>query len=183
LETVADEETLDFVAGKSDLKMLLFDGYGHPGVYSDAPPYADSPLRTGAQVIPNTYAGWVEALEYQYREGWRSARERSERIRAERHIDRVARESWMPALEEARLSKPMSGADLYRVISGFSETGPAQPDDSRFEREIYRFRLESEVYNLRKEVRDMRNSPSWRITAPLRRLWGTTHDEPRLRLE
>jgi glycosyltransferase involved in cell wall biosynthesis len=170
LETVADEETLDFVAGKSDLKMLLFDGYGHPGVYSDAPPYGDSPLRTGAQVIPNTYAGWAEALEYQYREGWRSALERSECIRAERHIDRVARESWLPALEAAGLSEPVSGADLYRVISRFLEGETPLLDGSHLEREIYSLRVKSEVYSLRKEVGALRNSLSWKITAPLRKL-------------
>ena len=70
LETAADQETLDFIAGKSDLKMLLFDGYGHPGVYSDAPPYGDSPFRTGARLTDNSYEAWSESLEYQYREGW-----------------------------------------------------------------------------------------------------------------
>ena len=116
LETDADEETLDFVAGKSDLKMLLFAGYGHAGVYSSAPPYTDSPLQDGLGVVENTYEAWMAALEYQYREGWRDVPRISERIQRERHIDAVARESWQPALRTCVLPRPIRGADLYDAL-------------------------------------------------------------------
>jgi hypothetical protein len=116
LETAGDGETLDFVAGKSDLKMLLFDGYGHPGVYSNSPPYGDSPFRKGATVIGNSYREWSDALEHVYQEGWRSASERSQWIAKERHIDRVAKESWFPALEAAIIPKPVSGRHLFEAF-------------------------------------------------------------------
>lgn len=124
LETDADEETLDFVAGKSDLKMLLFAGYGHAGVYSSAPPYSDSPFESELAVVDNTYEGWVDALEYQYREGWRKVGGVSERMQSERHIDVVARESWLPALRACRLSKPVRGADLYEAFESAKHVDP-----------------------------------------------------------
>jgi hypothetical protein len=117
LETDSDEETLDFIAGKSDLKILLFAGYGHAGVYSNSPPYSDSSLQDGLSVIGNSYDEWTEALEYQYRDGWKKMPEIAARLQTERHIDAVARESWRPALEACTLSKPVTGADLYEAFS------------------------------------------------------------------
>jgi glycosyltransferase involved in cell wall biosynthesis len=237
LETAADEETLDFVAGKSDLKIVLFDGYGHPGVYSNAPPYGDSPFRAGVKVIQNSYGEWIDALEYQFREGWQSASGQSKRIRSERHIDRVARESWLPALQAARLAKSVSGAELYEAFRSFYEMqdsasanmaylvanedvafgyvnesrspwnhfeqhGQAEKRQmthdpraldsflSKVDRESTEISkylgnghfqrepggrpvpigFESDVNRLRREIADLRNSLSWKITAPLRRI-------------
>jgi glycosyltransferase involved in cell wall biosynthesis len=158
LETVADEETLDFISGKSDLKMLLFDGYAHPGIYSDAPPYGDSPFRTCAKVVENSYANWTDALEYQFRVGWRSVSEQSRRIREERHIDRVARESWLPALEAARLSKSVSCADLYRAFCSQHQLF--------LQEDLARFQAEGE--QLRRQIDSMHGSISWRMTWPIR---------------
>ncbi len=121
LETNSDQETLDFIAGKSDLKILLFNGYGHPGVFSDSPPYGESALRCHARVIANTYADWTDALDYQYREGWRTVSEHSRTIREERHMDRVCRESWIPALESVRLTKPIRGKDFYEIFRSTSQ--------------------------------------------------------------
>lgn len=123
LETVTDLVTLDFIAGKSDLKMLLFDGYGHPGIYSAAPPYTESSLLPVGRVIDNSHQSWSEALEYQYEEGWRLTADQAARIREERHIDRVARESWMGALEGCALARPVRGVDLYRAMLGFRRMG------------------------------------------------------------
>jgi len=125
LETVADQETLDFVAGKSDLKILLFAGYGHAGVYSAAPPYSDSPLQEGLSVIGNTYEEWTAALEYQHREGWKKLPEITERIQSERHIDTVAKNSWRPALQACHLAKPVRGADLYEAFHATRQVDPA----------------------------------------------------------
>ncbi|OGM17674.1 hypothetical protein A2V61_04190, partial [Candidatus Woesebacteria bacterium RBG_19FT_COMBO_47_8] len=65
LETKADPETLDFISGKSDIKMLEFGGHGHPGVYSNAPPYVDTDLQAGV-VVDNTFAAWREGLDAVY---------------------------------------------------------------------------------------------------------------------
>ncbi len=115
LETDADSQTLDFIAGKSDLKMLLFGGYGHPAVYSAATPYTDSGLQKYLPLVTNTYSDWSQALDYQFREGWKLMSEAAANIQAERHIDVVARESWSAAFAACVLETPVRGADLYRA--------------------------------------------------------------------
>jgi hypothetical protein len=115
LETKADWETLDFVAGKSDLKILLFAGYGHAGVYSAAPPYTDSNLQNGLSIVANSAPEWMEALEYEFREGWKRMSAIARDIQAERNVDKVARENWLPAIEAARLSRPITGAELFEI--------------------------------------------------------------------
>ncbi|MBM4284600.1 MAG: hypothetical protein FJ128_05050 [Deltaproteobacteria bacterium] len=111
LETAADPETLDFINGKSDVKMVEFGGHGHPAVYSQAPPYADTDLAAG-MLAPNTREAWEEALEEVLREGWRRSAEEQARVRQQRHMNRIARECWHPALARVRLPRPMRGARL-----------------------------------------------------------------------
>ena len=115
LETVADGQTLDFIAGKSDLKMVEFGGFGHPGVYSDAPPYAESDLQTGV-VAENTYEAWSEALEFLYTEGYKKAAVEARRIREKRNADTIARDHWMPLLEKAYLPQSFGTAEFYQVL-------------------------------------------------------------------
>lgn len=116
LETSADEETLDFIAGKSDLKMLLYTGYGHPGVYSRSPPYQESPFQGCGMVVSNTYSDWYDALEYQYQTGWKRIASDAEQIQQERNIDQMALDSWVPALERCILPRPMSGEEIFRMV-------------------------------------------------------------------
>jgi glycosyltransferase involved in cell wall biosynthesis/FtsZ-binding cell division protein ZapB len=123
LETQADSETLDFIAGKSDLKILLFAGYGHTGVYSAAPPYTDSPLQKGLSIIDNSAADWRDALEYEFREGWKHIAAIARDIQAERNIDKIARENWAPALEAAKLSRPVTGAELFEAYRSSADMG------------------------------------------------------------
>lgn len=128
LETNADEQTLDFIAGKSDLKILLFSGYGHAGVYSAAPPYSDSSLQNGLSIIGNSYAQWTEALEYQYRQGWRETPKIAASMRAGRHIDVVARECWRPAIQACLLRNRVRGTDLndaFQATRRIDDTPPA----------------------------------------------------------
>lgn len=170
LETSADQETLDFVAGKSDLKILLFGGYGHPAVYSSSPPYTDSALQTSGSVVENTYSAWIDALEFQYREGWRLMGEQSRLIRRERHIDKVAVESWAPALESCALEKPIRVRELYKIFRGALRDGPRQ---THFRGGTLRLEniypeLQSQNHLLHREVQDLRRSLSWRLTAPIR---------------
>ncbi len=118
LETEADPQTLDFVAGKSDLKMLLFAGYGHPGVYSTAPPYTDSPLNAHLSLTGNSYAEWRESLDFQFREGWKTVPSAATYIQQSRNSDTVARESWAPALESCLLPNPVKGKELHDLLHG-----------------------------------------------------------------
>lgn len=186
LETEADQETLDFVAGKSDLKMLLFGGHGHPGVYSAAPPYTDSTLQSYGCIVNNTKAEWLEALEFLFREGWRSTDAVARDVRALRDIDRVARESWLPALERCILRKPVTGAELHDAFvdtdsynsamsigaeasGGLEYLAEATSSDMvKLHRD--NLRLNQRNIALQKELVAIRNSYSWRITKPLRRL-------------
>jgi glycosyltransferase involved in cell wall biosynthesis len=125
LETQSDRETLDMIAGKSDLKILLFAGYGHCGVYSAAPPYTDSKLQRGLSVVDNSAAEWDEALQYEFREGWKRISGIAQQIQAERNVDKVARENWLPGLEAARLKQPITGAALYETFRSWFDIDPA----------------------------------------------------------
>jgi hypothetical protein len=173
LETVADEETLDFVSGKSDIKILLFTGHGHPGVYSNSPPYSESPLRECGQIIANSQIEWTEALEFQYREGWRNILQHQKRVRDERHIDRVARESWAPALQACALPTPMQGRELYDMFQSYHTTGASTQcalgqriELTRNARALADSQQQAE--RLQAEVNDLRGSLSWKVTSPLR---------------
>jgi hypothetical protein len=111
LETVGDPETLDFIAGKSDVKMVEYGGFGHPGVYSRAAPYVDTDLRAGV-LAQNTYEDWTAALEAQIGEGWSHAADEQARIVAARHLDVVAATAWIRAVENARLERIHHAAEL-----------------------------------------------------------------------
>jgi len=168
LETAGDQETLDFVAGKSDMKMLLFGGYGHPAVYSAAPPYTDSALQAGS-LVANTHSAWMEALEFQYCEGWRLMGDRSRSIREQRHIDKVALESWAPALEACVLGKPIHLAEFHKLVELAIHEGPGQSQPQGGSTVA---RMNSDLHQanrkLYREIRELRNSMSWRLTAPIR---------------
>ena len=216
LETACDEATRDFIGGKSDLKMLLFGGYGHAGVYSNAAPYTDSGITAG-RMTDNSYAAWTEALEHELRQGWRDAAGNGRRMRERRHIDVIARSCWRPALEAVRFNRPQRGADLYdcfmtfrnhrgaqvmaarqmlkeagvrkwvlrpalRVIGRQAEVAPESPElllrairaqtshllqlagvpdpDSE--------RLRAQINACERQLREVHESYSWKITAPLR---------------
>ncbi len=160
LETTGDPETIDFVNGKSDLKLVLFAGYGHPGVYSAAAPYTDSSLQECGSLIGNSYSEWMEALDYQFREGWKTMDAHRRRIQEERDVNRLAHESWAPALRACLFPKPVRGSEIYRAFAGFRnpdvDAAPAPRNEA--------------LHNLQKEIADLRGSLSWKITAPLRKL-------------
>ena len=114
LETAGDATTLEFIAGKSDVKMVEYGGFGHPGVYSDAPPYRDTDLKCGS-VVANTYEAWSHALREVWDGGWRRAREEGEAVRGRRTIDTVASTSWVRAVSEARLEQPVDVRELLNI--------------------------------------------------------------------
>jgi glycosyltransferase involved in cell wall biosynthesis len=120
LETHADEATLDFISAKSDLKMVEYGGFGHTGVYSQSPPYADTDLHTGI-VTANTSEGWFRALDQCYESAYLRADEEAEKIRDLRGIGRLARETWWPAIEKVILSKPLKKTEVLGALRALDE--------------------------------------------------------------
>lgn len=115
LETRGDPSTLEFVSGKSDVKMVEYGGFGHPGVYSDAAPYADSDLECG-QLAANTYEAWSIALERACDSGWRLAGEELAAVRARREISSVAERHWAAAIDAAQNGSPVECRDIARIV-------------------------------------------------------------------
>jgi hypothetical protein len=126
LETRGDAVGVEFAAGKSDVKMLEYGGFGHPGVYSDAPPYAESDLRCG-RLAANTYEAWTEALAHMWDEGWRAAAADQAAVRRRRDIRTVAAEDWARAVEAARLERPVHA----RTIAHPADRASAAVRDAR----------------------------------------------------
>ena len=115
LETRGDPDTLEFVNGKSDIKMVEFGGFGHPAVYSRSAPYEDTDLACGRLAL-NTRDDWAAAIDEVLSGGWRTAGEESGAIRERRDLSRVAVEHWWPAVQAARLQEPVQGATLFSEL-------------------------------------------------------------------
>lgn len=118
LETAGDAATLDFVAGKSDVKMVEFGGFGHPTVYSRAVPFVDTDLEAGV-LTENTRQGWLAALSEIREDGWRKAPEEQSAVAATRALEKVARENWREALLRARLPEPRRARELIASRRGW----------------------------------------------------------------
>ena len=112
LETRGDAATVEFTSGKSDIKMVEFGGYAHPGVYSDAAPYAESDLACG-RLVANRHEDWNAAIDDLMRGGWRAATDEARAVRARREMARVAKEQWWPAVQAARLDRPIEAGRLF----------------------------------------------------------------------
>ena len=111
LETKGDLDTVEFVSGKSDVKMVEYGAFGHPAVYSSAAPYADSDLSCG-RLAANDAASWAAAIDELMAGGWRAAADEAREVRERRDLARVAAGYWWPAVQAARLDEPVRGADL-----------------------------------------------------------------------
>lgn len=122
LETEADAETLEFIACKSDVKMVEYGGFGHTGVYSHAPPYADTDIVAG-RLTGNSRAAWLDSLEYAYSQGCRTAEAEAGAVTALRSMDVVASQCWLPALKAVRLDSPVSVEGLLRRFGGNASSG------------------------------------------------------------
>ena len=127
LETVGDHDTLRFVAGKSDVKIVEYAGFGHPGVYSRAAPYEDTDLHAG-ELTENTQDAWKEALGTILEDGWRRLEDEQRATVRARSMERVAIEAWAPALEAARLPERRVAAELLsRLPRRFRPWRAVQP--------------------------------------------------------
>jgi hypothetical protein len=149
LETVAEKNDLDFINGKSDVKIVDFAGAGHPAAYSAAPPYVNTDLRCGL-IVENNETDWLDRLETIYEQGWKKLDKEQSAVVEARGMDRLARECWYEAISRARLDRPIVG----KVMKFSSELVPPveSPDE------------------LQRQIAWMQNSLSWRITGPLRRI-------------
>ena len=110
LETEGDPDTVEFVSGKSDVKMVEYAAFGHPAVYSAAAPYAESDLSCG-RLSANDAASWAAAIDELMAGGWRAAADESREVRERRDLARVAVEHWWPAIagRPARRARPRRG--------------------------------------------------------------------------
>ncbi len=115
LETGADTDTVEFVSGKSDVKMVEFGGLAHPAVFSDAAPYTETDLRCG-RIAPNDAGSWGAAIDDILGGGWQSAAQEAPAVRAARDLRRVAAECWWPAVEAARLDEPVAARRLFSTL-------------------------------------------------------------------
>lgn len=111
LETMADQDTLDFISCKSDIKMIDFGGFGHPSVYSDAPPYLDTDLKVGI-VTSNTTQAWRAGLEAVYGDRWHKLAAEQIQVRELRNMNRIAAEFWYKAIMRARLPRRLTGKEI-----------------------------------------------------------------------
>ncbi|MFZ2445298.1 MAG: hypothetical protein WAW37_02985 [Syntrophobacteraceae bacterium] len=124
LETVARPEDLEFIHAKSDVKMVEFGGFGHPSVYSNAPPYVDTDLRCGT-LVENDESSWLEALEASYSEKWKNLDKEQAGVVEARNMDRIA-QKWCEALSRGRLDHCLPGivmktrfsARIRRIFAG-----------------------------------------------------------------
>lgn len=105
LETSADPETLDFISGKSDLKMVEYGGCGINGVYSKSPPYTESSLLEEI-IVKNTYKDWFSGLESALSKPSLTSDQVSKLV-TKRSIDIIATDKWMPAIKSSELTKAL----------------------------------------------------------------------------
>ncbi|HTX70484.1 MAG TPA: hypothetical protein VMH50_15260 [Thermoleophilia bacterium] len=131
LETRGDGPTNEFVAGKSDIKMVEFGGFGHTAVYSAAPPYTDTDLACG-RLADNDAASWTAALEAAAEHGWRTAPDEARAVREQRDLARVAAEMWWPAVQAARLEQPVDAAHLFTLLEKIAARARDRADRVRW---------------------------------------------------
>lgn len=116
LETVSDDESLEFIQSKSDIKMVEYGGNGQCGVYSDALPFTDTDLKTGV-IAANDRAAWAEALrEAAGRSALECAAE-AEAIRRKRHMLKLATSCWAEALNGALLPDPVTRLKIEEILN------------------------------------------------------------------
>jgi hypothetical protein len=119
LETNTDQSTLDFIAGKSDLKMVEYGGYGIETVYSSSPPYLETDLMN-RHIVNNNFEEWRIALQSAY-ERPSIPLNTVRRIREKRDISRISLECWLPLLVEARRENPLGLKRLQTLFDSHAK--------------------------------------------------------------
>ena len=114
LESRSNKQTLDFIAGKSDLKMVEYGGHGIETIYSDSPPYRESDL-LNRYLVGNNFQEWKTALEQAY-ENPSLPMEKIADIREKRDAMVVSMQNWLPMLIESTRSSPISILELEALM-------------------------------------------------------------------
>lgn len=140
LESDETPDTLEFIASKSDLKMVEYGGFGHFGVYSSSPAYVESDLDAG-HLVENTYDDWFAALENIYASEYKKSLDIAAYIRSKRHIDKLARDCWLPAIQAVVMNKPVSHERLERLLKVASQRPFLQRAYSSFMPNFFKKRL------------------------------------------
>lgn len=110
LETKADKQTLDFISGKSDLKMVEYGGFGIEAIYSNSPPYADSDLMS-RHLVENNFEEWKTALESAF-ERPSIPSETILSIREKRNASTISVKTWLQIFLESQRSEPITVSDI-----------------------------------------------------------------------
>ena len=113
LETDADLQTLDFISGKSDLKIVEYGGYGIECVYSDSDAFAQSDLQIN-YMPKNKYDDWVSALNQAY-ENPQISEDNVSEIRFRRSVSRVSFDYWLPTFKNCIRDKIIEIASLEKL--------------------------------------------------------------------
>jgi glycosyltransferase involved in cell wall biosynthesis len=153
----------------SDSRMLLFGGFGHPGIYSAGTPHADSALQACGMLVGNSRAEWMEALEFQYREGWKQAAQHARMIRQQRSAAEVAKHSLTPVLNLVVRQRRVHNCDVLAALrDGHTELPQTADQIGNSSERVHLCALAKESERLRNEILALTSSMSWRITAPIR---------------
>jgi hypothetical protein len=107
LEGAGGERTQEFVSCKSDIKMVEFGSVGVGAVYSDAPPYQESPLSCGPLVDMGSEQSLADGLERVFLDQHRLRAEAAKSVEDFRLASRVVHTTWLPAIHCVRLRQPL----------------------------------------------------------------------------
>lgn len=135
LETAADAATAEFIAGKSDVKLLEALASGLTGVFSRAPPYRDTDLPEPI-LCDNTYAGWFEGL----RQAWQACERAgpAPEIPPERCATHTGARPWLDAVRAVRLQRPLHCNEFRNALTLMrGRSGRRLLSEAEFEEEFY----------------------------------------------
>lgn len=114
LETNANKETIDFIAGKSDLKMVEYGGFGIEAIYSKSPPYYESDL-VNRYLAGNNFDEWRASLDLAYESPCIPMSKILE-IREKRDASFISMQAWFPLFLECRRKKPIPLSEIESLL-------------------------------------------------------------------
>jgi hypothetical protein len=135
LETASDAATGDFIAGKSDVKLLEALASGLTGVFSRAPPYRDTDLPEPI-LCDNTYAGWFEGL----RRAWETCERggAAQAVPPERCANDIGVRPWLEAVRAVRLQRPLHCNEFRNALTLMrGRYGRRLLSEAEFEEDFY----------------------------------------------